>query len=236
MGSISEQVRQWACTRPFILEPMRIGIANLSAVARLAIEDLPTKDVPAVRAALRRYGPTILAPYVPDLVRSALTSSRIQTRSRVAIITLQQGADVLRRLADPVRDTLAAGMLCRIIQGTQGIVLNVDEDSVAQFTRRIGERQVISVRRNLGELAVTGPTTIADTRGLLALLSGILSANGFNIAQATVSYSDVIFLLPSTDLGRAGQLLGSLLEDVSASPRRFRRERTAVSASRRKTK
>lgn len=227
MAGIADQVRRWLSTRPFVLEPMRIGIANLTAVARMAAEDLGTANVAAVRAALRRYSPSIPAPYVSEVVRSTLTSSRIQTRSKVAIITLRQGTDVLRRLANPVRESLNAGLLCRIIQGTQGIVVNVDEDAVPLFTRHLGASQLIAVRRNLAELAVTGPPTMADTRGLLALLSGVLSANGFNIAQATVSYSDVIFLLPSADIGRAGQLLGGMLEDVSASPRRFRREKRA---------
>lgn len=233
MGGVAEQVRRWLTTRPFVREALRIGIANLSAVARIAAEDLRTSDTIAVRAALRRYSPTIQAPYVTEQVRTSLMASRVQTRSRIAMITVQQGADVLRRLADPVRQSLSAGMFCRIIQGTQSVVVNVDEDAVPVFTHHLGDSQLIAVRRNLGELAVTGPPNIADTRGLLALLAGVLSANGFNIAQATVSYSDVIFLLPSTDVGRAAHLLGSLLEDVSASPRRFRRERKAVARPRR---
>jgi hypothetical protein len=207
---------------------MRIGIANLTAVARLASEDLRSSQLAAIRAALRRYGPSIPAPYVSEEVRAALTSSRIQTRTKVAIITFQPGTDVLRRLANPVRESLSSGTLCRIIQGIQGIVVTVDEQSVAAFTRQVGESRVIAVRHNLAELAVTGAPTLTDTRGLLALLSGVLSANGFNVAQATVSYSDVIFLLPSTDLGRAGQLLDALLEDVASSPRRFRREKNIV--------
>lgn len=223
MPGTADQVRTWAATRPFVLEAMRIGIANLSAVARLASDDMPRSEPAAIRAALRRYQPYIPAPYLPEEIRQALTLSRIQTRSKVAIITARQGADVLRRLANPVRESLSAGRLCRIIHGTQGIVVDVDEDAVPFFTRQLGESQLIQVRHNLAELAVTGPPGTADTRGLLAVLSGMLAANGFNIAQATVSYSDVVFLLPSSDIGRAGQLFGDLLEDVAASPSRFRR-------------
>src|SRR5579871_5103632 len=232
MGRLAEEVRGWLTTRPYVLEALRIGIANVSAVARIAADDLRTPEVAALRAALRRYAPSIQAPYVTETVRASLMASRIQTRSKVAIITVPQGADVLRRLADPVRQSLSAGMLCRIIQGTQAIVVNVDEDAVPLFTRHLGSSQLIAVRRNLAELAVTGPPDMADTRGLLSLLSGVLSANGFNIAQATVSYSDVIFLLPSADIGKASHLLGGLLEDVSASPRRFRRERKSRPAVR----
>ncbi|HZY69902.1 MAG TPA: ACT domain-containing protein [Thermoplasmata archaeon] len=217
------QVRRWVSTRPFVLESIRIGIANLAAVARMAAEDLPTIHPVAARAALKRYAPKIQPPYFPEQVRSALTTSRILTRTRVAIITVRQGTDVLRRLADPVRATLAAGLLCRVIQGTQGIVVNVDEDAVPLFTRHLGEPPLISTRRNLAELAVSGPPIVADTRGILALLAAVLSANGFNIAQATASYSDVIFLVPSSEVGAASQLLGSLIDDVTASPRRFRR-------------
>ena len=228
MPRTAEAVRRWASTRPFVLEPMRIGIANLTAVARLASEDLHIDNPAAVRAALRRLTPSIPAPYVSEVVRGALMASRIQTRSRVGILILQPGSEVMRRLANPVREALNAGRLCRILQGTEGIALTLDEDSLPIFTKQVGESQVIAVRRNLAELSVTGPASMADTRGLLSLLSGVLSSNGFTIAQATISHSDVIFLLPSADIARAGQLLSSLIEDVSASPRRFRRDRRAV--------
>lgn len=226
------QVRRWVATRPYVLEAIRIGIANLAAVARMAAEDLPTIHPVAARAALKRFGPQIQPPYSPELVRSVLTNSRIHTRTRVAILTVRQGTDVLRRLADPVRQSLAAGILCRVIQGTQGIVVNVDEDAVPLFTRHLGESQLLSTRRNLAELAVSGPPAVSDTRGLLALLSAVLSANGFHIAQATVAFTDVIFLVPAAEIGAASQLLGSLLDDVTASPRRFRREKRPRSRAR----
>jgi hypothetical protein len=228
MVGLAAQVRQWASTRPIVLEAMRVGIANLSAVARMATDDLKTDQTTAVLAALRRYSSSVQAPYFSNALRSALISSRIQTRSRVAIVMVHEGTDVLKRLADPVRQSLNAGLLCRIIQGTRAVVVNVDEDAVPLFTDHLSETQVISVRHDLAELAVTGPPGSADTRGLLFLVSGVLSANGFKIVQAIVSYTDVIFLLSNADVARAAQLLGNLLDDVSAAPKRFRRERRIV--------
>jgi hypothetical protein len=144
-------------------------------------------------------------------VRRVLRKSRIETRTKVAAITLDQGVDVLQRLGDVVEELLDENSLCRLIQVSRGTVVIVDEDSVLRVTRQLRGTQVVGVRKGLVELAVTSPESIEQTPGLLAMLTGTLSAQGINIVEALSCYTDTIYLLEAEDLTPAMAVLARAL-------------------------
>ena len=183
---------------------MRIG--NYSAIARRVADDLGLAANDAVLAACRRY------PHGGETqreagVRRVLRKSRIETRTKVAAVTVSQSVEVLQRLGDVVEELLDENSLCRVIQVSRGTVIIVDEASVPRITRTLRENQLISVRKNLIEVAVTSPESIEETPGLLRHLTGVLGARGFNIVEALSCYTDTIFLLHESDLDIALHVL-----------------------------
>ena len=210
-SSIAEQVREYLDGHPTLGDAIRLRIGNYSAIARKISADLgiPTSD--AVLAACRRY-PRGRG----DVTREAgiyrvMRKSRIETRTKVAAITLGQGADILQRLGDVVEELLDESLLCRVIQVSRGTVVIVDEDSVPRVLRRLRESEMISLRKNLVEVAVTSPESIEETPGLLRHLAGVLAAQGINIVEALSCYTDTIFLLQEDDLTAA---LGALTKTL----------------------
>jgi aspartokinase len=200
--SVAKQVREYLDAHPVIADAIRLGIGNYSAIARRVSDELGTKATDAIVAACRRY------PRGPEAFREAgvrrvLRKSRIETRTKVAAVTVTEGVDVLQRLGDVVEELLDENSLCRLIQVSRGTVIMVDEDSVPRITRALREGQLISVRKNLSELAVTSPESIEETPGLLRHLTGILAAQGINIVEALSCYTDTIFLLHHDDLAAA---------------------------------
>ena len=210
--SVAEQVREYLDSHPTLGDAIRIGIGNHSAIARKVAADLGLSARDAVLAACRRYphgrGETAREAGVYRVLRK----SRIETRTKVAALTLSQGAEILQRLGDVVEELLDESLLCRVIQVSRGIVVIVDEDSVPRVLRTLRESQLISVRKNLVEVAVTSPESIEETPGLLRHLSGILAAQGINIVEALSCYTDTIFLLHDEDLTSALAALKSMLE------------------------
>ncbi len=198
--SVARTVREHLDAHPVVADAIRLGIGNYSAIARRVADDLGIPPSAAVVAACRRY-PRGRATSNRELaVRRVLRKSRIETRTRVATITLGLGTDVLQRLGDVVEELLDANLLCRVIQVSRGTVVIVDEDSVLRITRVLRGAQVISIRKGLVELAVTGPESIEETPGLLRHLSGVLAVQGINIVEALSCYTDTIFLLHDEDL------------------------------------
>ena len=209
--SIARQVREYLDGQPVLADALRLGIANHSAVARRISEALGVNQTEAVIAACRRYpkgrGESARAAGIQRVLRK----SRIETRTKVATVTVSQGIDVLQRLGDVVEELLDENSLCRLIQVSRGTVIIVDEDSVPRLTRALREGQVVRVRKNLVEVAVASPESIEETPGLLTLLTGVLSAQSINIVEALSCYTDTIFLLERDDLNAAISVLTKAL-------------------------
>ncbi|EQD41418.1 aspartokinase beta subunit, partial [mine drainage metagenome] len=127
--SVARQVRDYLDGHPTVAEALRLGIANHSAVARRIAGDLGWTTTAGVIAACRRY-PSPRRPGVREEgIHRVLRKSRIETRTKVATVTVIQGIDVLQALGDVVEELLDDNALCRVIQVSQGTVIIVDEDS-----------------------------------------------------------------------------------------------------------
>jgi len=210
--SIARQVREYLDAHPVLADALRAGVANHSAIARRIADDLGVRRTEGVVAACRRY-PRSRGESVRDAsIRRVLRKSRIETRTKVAAVTLGLGADVLQRLGDVVEELLDEGLLCRVIQVSRGTVVLVDEDSVPRVLRPLRDGQVVHVRKGLVEVAVTSPESIEATPGLLRHLAGILAAQGINIIEALSCYTDTIFLLDHADLSAATNVLTRAVE------------------------
>ncbi|HTW77368.1 MAG TPA: ACT domain-containing protein [Thermoplasmata archaeon] len=205
--STARRVREYLDGHPVVADAIRLGIGNYSAIARRVAADLGLAPTAAVVAACRRYPRGREASAREQAVRRVLRKSRIETRTKVAAITLGLGTDVLQRLGDVVEELLDESSLCRVIQVSRGTVVIVDEDSVLRVTRELRGAQVIAIRKGLVELAVTSPESIEETPGLLTLLTGVLSAQSINILEALSCYTDTIFLLEQDDLNAAMSVL-----------------------------
>lgn len=208
---MASDVRDWIDARPVVVESLRMGIANHSAIARQIADELGAAQLPAIVAACRRYAEARQGPSFEKTISRMLAKSRIETRTKIATITLVQGLDVLQRLGDLVEEILDENQICRLIQVSQGTVIVVDEESVGRFHRKLRENQILSIRRGLVELAVTSPVSIEETPGLLVRLASVLSTRGINIVQAMSCYTDTIFVLERADMSRAIEAFAKVL-------------------------
>src|SRR6059036_2404121 len=181
MATIARQVRDYIGGHPSISDALKMDIVNYSALARRICKDLGIRREEAVLAACRRYPVEKLRGYSEDAIRRMLEKSRVETRTKVATITVVEGVDVLQRLGDVVEELLDENRVCRLIQVSQGTVIIVDDDSVSRVTKKLRSEHIIGVTRGLVEIDVTSPETIEKTPGLLAFLSGALASRGINI-------------------------------------------------------
>jgi sulfur transfer complex TusBCD TusB component (DsrH family) len=207
MSPVAKDVRDYIAGHPSVADALKMDIVNYSALARKICKELGIRQEEAVLAACRRYPVEKLRGYNEDAVRRMLQRSRVQTRTKVATITVVEGMDVLQRLGDVVEELLDENRECRLIQVSQGTVIIVDDDSVTRVTKKLRSEHIIGVTRGLVEIAVTSPETIEKTRGLLAFLSGALASRGINIVEEMSCYTDTIFILERKDMTGAMEVL-----------------------------
>src|SRR2546427_10550738 len=98
MATIARQVRDYIGGHPSISDALKMDIVNYSALARRICKDLGIRREEAVLAACRRDPVEKLRGYSEDAIRRMLEKSRVETRTKVATITVVQGVDVLQRL------------------------------------------------------------------------------------------------------------------------------------------
>jgi len=212
MAPVAKQVRDYIASHPSVADALKMDIVNYSALARRICRELGIRQEEAVLAACRRYPVEKLRGYSEDAVRRMLQKSRVQTRTKVATITVVEGMDVLQRLGDVVEELLDENRECRLIQVSQGTVIIIDDDSVSRVTKKLRSEHIIGVTRGLVEIAVTSPETIEKTPGLLAFLSSALASRGINIVEEMSCYTDTIFILERKDMTRAMEILGQNLQ------------------------
>ncbi|HZY70626.1 MAG TPA: hypothetical protein VFF67_06595 [Thermoplasmata archaeon] len=211
MASLAQRVRDYLITHPAVGEALRLGIANNASVARRIGKELGIGNQPAIVAACRRYPRDRLkGPLDPALVE-ILRKSRVQTRTRVASVTLSEGRETLRKVGELARHFLDREALFRVVQVSRGVVVILDEDSVGHVLRSVGRSQVVQVRTNLSELAIVAPPTVEETPGVMSLLSSLLAARRINVVQAMICHTDHIYLLAEGDLRPAADLIGRVL-------------------------
>ncbi|OGS51069.1 MAG: hypothetical protein A3K65_02520 [Euryarchaeota archaeon RBG_16_68_12] len=211
MPTIAKRVRDYVESHPSVSDALKMDVVNYSALARRICRDLGIRKEEAVLAACRRFPVDRLKGYKEDAVKRVLQKSRIESRTKMATVTVSQGVDVLQRLGDLVEELLDENRICRLIQVSRGTVIIVDDESVPRFTKKLREGQVIKARRNLVELAVTSPESVEETPGLFAYLAGALASRGINIVQAMSCYTDTIFILERDDMTAAMNVLSQLL-------------------------
>ena len=212
MASIASEVREYISRHPSLTDAIKMRVVNYSALSRLIGAELAIKKQEAVLAACRRFPVEKVRGYREDAVKRVLQRSRIETRSKVATVTVVQGVDVLQRLGDVVGELLDENKICRLIQVSQGTVIIVDEDSVTRVTKKLREEHLINVSKDLVELAVTSPESVEETPGLMAFLAGALASKGINIVQAMSCYTDTIFILERDDMTPAIETLTQSLQ------------------------
>ena len=127
MASIAQRVREYVEGHPSILDAMKMDIVNYSALARLIGDELGIRKEDAILAACRRFPVDAVKGYRENAVKRILRKSRVETRTKIAAITVVQDVDVLQRLGDVVEELLDENRVCRLIQVSQGTVIIVDD-------------------------------------------------------------------------------------------------------------
>ncbi len=201
--SVARQVRGYLDAQPAIKECLADGLVNLSALARKIATELDVERMDAVLAACRRYRVRPRSAARAQALRRLFHRSRLETRTRVATVTVRYSYDNLVRLEKVVNELLLANRIIRLIPTSQGIVLILEDDTLPVVTKAISPGNVLRVRKGLVELSVTSPESIEEIPGVLAFLMASLASHGLNVLQVMSCHTDTILVLEERDMMEA---------------------------------
>lgn len=213
----AEVTRRYIEDHPAIRDCLGYNIVNFTSLARKIRGDTGLANQEAVEVACRRYQRQMrndqpLEQRVIEVVRA----SRLEVRTRVAIITARNDWDMLGHVLETGRTLLSDRRhLLQLLQGPGALTILCEEDLVDPVVAAVGKRGILGVHAQLSALTVRSPERIVDTPGVLAFLAGALFRAGINSLELMSVYTDSTFVVREADVLKAFRVLSGLVHPPS---------------------
>jgi len=209
--SVAQSVRTFIDARPVVRDALGMGIVNLSALTRQIREETGLGSEEAVLVACRRYKPQTKGPDYQAAIRRVLDKSKLEVRTRVAVLTAHSSWKLFGRLEKALGTVANRSHPVHVLHGSESITIITDETLLGEVEAALGEEDIIKVRKGLVELNIRSPDSIEDVPGILAFLASSLAGKGINFVEVISCYKDNMFLIDEADLFRAFEALNGLI-------------------------
>jgi hypothetical protein len=193
--------RQYVASHPSIADCLGYGLVNFTALARRIAREVRFDNPVAVEAALRRWRVSRTASTsVESQILAVVRQSRIEVRTRVALVTAPPTWELLGRLVRAQPESLAdRRRLFQVLQSPTSVTVLCDEDLVDPVLRAMGNRPSVEATRRLAAIVVHSPETILETPGVLAFLSGAIYRSGLNCLELMSLHLESTFVVRQAD-------------------------------------
>ncbi|RLE82395.1 MAG: ACT domain-containing protein [Thermoprotei archaeon] len=218
--SISELVREYVTVRPCILEALKRGIVNYSALARAIVLELSSIyegmrfNTPAIKMALRRYSEELEAireTFEEKIIR-ILASSSLQLINDIVVFTTS-GFAVPYVLSKEL--TSLKHRFLQLTQSPQHTTIMIDKESFeslySALERKRAQLGEIEILRDQTAILVNSPPEIIKTPGVIAYILSALAYHGVNITQFISCHTDTILIVDRKEALRAYSILEKLI-------------------------
>lgn len=187
--SVARLVRETVRMRPSLMDALKMGIVNYSALSRMLQREIGTGSVEAVKAATIRVGEELAREHglQEERVRSILRESKVRLQDKIAVIISPQILDI---------PYLVAAYL------TDGYVYVVDQ---TRLRGRLPDSA--QVTNNLVALILISPPRVENTPGFVAFVTQLLASREINIIEFISCSTNTVIILDSRDALNAFSLL-----------------------------
>ncbi len=144
------------------------------------MKDLGISNEEAVMIACRRYAVKLGRQDHEKEILRVLMNSRLELKTKIAIITAKNDWTVLHRLEVIFKKFLNEKSIMQVIQGAHAITIIADEKLKNEVVTAIGQENLLKIRLNLVEISVKSPEKITETSGVFAYLANTLAEGGIN--------------------------------------------------------
>ncbi|GEM_PF-4945925 len=203
--SVSKKVQAALEEKPFLLEALAQGYANLSEAAR-QMQKQTGGSAEAVRAAIKRYAESNIQQHRVEegQVLALLRKSTLTLSSKIGMMVIQR---------TPMTEAKAAHLLVKArawAKGPSGMSLAVDDEHWDELNRLFSPAEIIASFRDLVALTLVSPPGIVNSPGFVAVLTSRLAREGVNLREFWSAYNDTVMLFDKADGVKAYNLLSNL--------------------------
>jgi hypothetical protein len=218
----ADLAREFVAAHPSVEDCLVYGIVNVTHLARRIATEAGYDRPDAIEAALRRWRPPARASAatVEQRILSVVHGSRLEVRTRVALVTAPPTWELLGRLLEQHPNPGSERRrLFQVLQGPTSVTVLCDEDLVDPVLRSFGDRRSIDASRGLAAVVVHSPEEILTTPGVLAFLSGAIYRAGLNCLEMMSLHLESTFVVRQADALAAFGVLSDLVHPAPGGSR-----------------
>jgi len=187
--SVAQLVRETLSMRPFLLDALKMGIVNYSALARVLQREIGEGSLEAIKAAIIRVGEELVEEWGlrEEEVLAILKESKVRLQDKIAVIISPVMLDI---------PYIATAYL------TDSYVYIVDQTELREPLP-----EGVQVTRALVALILLSPERVETTPGFVAFVSQLLASRNINIVEFISCSTNTVIVLDSRDALEAFRLL-----------------------------
>jgi len=212
--SIAEATRRIAKSHPSIIDCMKLGVINFSALADLIKDDV-TKlvdrtrkiNMDAIKQALMRYAEDMTDKWrsMEAEIVQIIAESKLELKNDLVVITVKpiiflSGAVHLSELTQDME-------FFQLIQGTNSFTLIIDSDFKDKVIEMLKKVNVINVKENQSAVILKSPLKIYEVPGIVAYITDLFARNNINITNFMSCHTDTIYVINRKESRRAFEIL-----------------------------
>ncbi len=211
--SIAEATRRVVQVHPSILDGIKQGIVNYSALAELIrdrvlrLANRKSVQIDAIKMALMRYAEELkeTRKVLEANISKIIAGSELELKNDVTVITVHQHA--LINKFNELTKFVEGSRFFQIIQGTKTFTIAAHQNLLPSIVELIEEKNIITTNKNQSALILISPPEIIETPGIVAYVSNLFATHNINITQFMSCHLDTIFIISRKDSITAYKLL-----------------------------
>ncbi len=211
--SIAEAARLIVSGKPSIVDGLRQGVINFSALADMIKEQVmeivgrKSVNVDSIKMALMRYADELKSrkQLLEKQIAEVTANSILELKNDVAVLTINQKGLLIR--FDQIFKSLNSFRFLQLTQGTETFTVVTDLQSKDKIVEVVGENNIVLEIEDQSAIVIISPKQIIDVPGVIAYITDLLSSNGVNITQIISCYTDTLLIVDREDALKAYQIL-----------------------------
>jgi hypothetical protein len=187
--SVARLVREAIQMRPSLLDALKMGIVNYSALARMLQEEIGEGSTEAVKAAVIRIAEDLSKErkLQEEEVRSILKESKVRLQDKIAVLISPIKLDIQYLVT---------------AYHTDSYVYIVDQTTIGKEIPK-----QVQVMSNLVALVLLSPDRVETTPGFVAFITQLMGGHDINIIEFISCFTNTIIVLETRNALKAFSLL-----------------------------
>ncbi len=199
--SVAEASRRIISTRPSVMDCLKQGVVNFSALAEVIKDQVAmlckrrSVNVDSIKMALMRYSEELKRKRrtIEKQVVDVVARSILELKNDVAVLTINQA--VFPVYIDRIVKLVETSRFLQVTQGTTTFTVATDLETKSKIIELVGKRNIIDILDDQSAIIIISPPEIIDVPGVISYITDLLASNNVNISQIISCYTDTILIV-----------------------------------------